>query len=163
MDDYEIFKQRMAALSGAIFLFGLAALFLMKTIFPAILVLIWITAIPAVLAEKGGRYGLWILTQAGIWLGGIPLLLETDFFFPGVLILAGMSALLVAIAPPDRLDRQHAVWLQERRERLEEFGKPKRKRDWQDLPLPPREDEDEMDDIHNDEPSAAGRSSQMRR
>lgn len=165
MDDYEIFKQRMAALSGAIFLFGLAALFLLKTIFPAILVLIWITAIPAVLAEKGGRYGLWILTQAGIWLGGIPLLLETGFFFPGVLILAGMSALLVAIAPPDRLDRQHAVWLQERRERLSESGKPKRKRDWQDLPLPPREDEDEDEavDSHDDEPSAAGSSSQMRR
>jgi hypothetical protein len=67
MDDYEAYKQRMAALSGAIFLFGLAALFLADAIFPAILLLIWVCAIPALIAEQGWKFGLWILLQMGCW------------------------------------------------------------------------------------------------
>ena len=147
MDDYEAYKQRMAALSGAIFLFGLAALFLADMIFPAILLLVWVTAIPAVIAEQGWKFGLWILLQIGIWLGGIPLLLATDLFFPGVLVLAGSSALLVAIAPPDRLDKQHQAWRAEHLARLAAGeGKAKRKREWQALPLPPADEDDQPDD-----------------
>jgi hypothetical protein len=155
MDDYELFKQRMAALSGAIFLFGLAALFLADAIFPAILVLILITAIPALIAEQGWRYGLWILLQMAIWLGGMPLLFTADMIFPGVLVLAGMSALLVAIAPPER--------------RSGGQGKRKRKRDWQDFPVPPVDDEIPGEAVYDDEieddiiqSAASGRSDRRR-
>jgi hypothetical protein len=167
MDDYELFKQRMAALSGAIFLFGLAALFLADAIFPAILVLILITAIPALIAEQGWRYGLWILLQMAIWLGGMPLLFTADMIFPGVLVLAGMSALLVAIAPPDQLDKQHQAWVQERRSGGQ--GKRKRKRDWQDFPVPPVDDEIPGEAVYDDEieddiiqSAASGRSDRRR-
>ena len=147
MDDYELYKQRMAALGGAIFLFGLAALFLADAIFPAILLLIFVTAIPALIAEQGWKYGGWILLQMGIWLGGIPLLLGIDLFFPGVLVLAGLSALLVAIAPPDQLDKQHQAWVEEHRALLAaNEGQAKRKRDWQEFPLPPADEEDDNDD-----------------
>jgi hypothetical protein len=147
MDDYEAYKQRMAALSGAIFLFGLAALFLADAIFPAILLLIWVSAIPVLISEEGWKYGLWILLQMGIWMGGIPLLLTMNLFFPGVLVLAGSSALIVAIAPPDRLDKQHQAWRAEHLARLAAGeGKAKRKREWQDLPLPPADEDDQQDD-----------------
>lgn len=153
MDEYEVYKQRMAALSGAIFLFGLAALFLADAIFPAILLLIFVTAIPVLIAEQGWKYGGWILLQMAIWLGGIPLLLTIDLFFPGVLVLAGLSALLVAIAPPDKLDKEHQAWRAEYRARLAAGeGKAKRKRDWQDFPLPPAdEDEDKVEDKVDDD------------
>ena len=149
MDDYELLKQRMGALSFAIFLFGVAALFLADAIFPAILPLIWLSLIPTVLAEQGGKYGLWILAQVGIWLGGLPLLLEMGMFFPGVLVLAGMSALLVAIAPPDKLDKEHQEWV--RRLKEGEVEKPKRQQTRGEFPLPPAAYEDE-DDVEDDEP-----------
>jgi hypothetical protein len=167
MDDYELFKQRMAALSGAIFLFGLAVLFLAGAIFPAILVLVLITAIPPLFAEHGWRYGLWILLQMGIWLGGLPLLVTADMIFPGVLVLAGLSALLVAISPPDQLEEQRQAWIQGRWP--EGQDKRKRKREWQDFPAPPADDEivDEAvydDDMENDiiRSTASGRSDRWR-
>jgi hypothetical protein len=153
MDEYEVYKQRMAALSGAILLFGLAALFLADAIFPAILLLTWVAAIPVLIAEQGWKYGLWILVQMGIWLGGIPLLLMVGLFFPGVLVLAGSSALLVAIAPPDRLDKEHQIWRAEHRARLAaREGKAKRKR----LPLPPADEYDEPDDEYDEDDTLSG-------
>ena len=133
-DDYSIFKERMAALSGAIFLFGLAGLFLVHAIWPGVMFLIWMTSVPVLLAEKGWRYGLWLVTQAALWLVGVPLLIQMGLIFPGVLFLAGTSALLVAIAPPEKLEAQHTAW---RREvAAQQKAKRKRKRG---LPLPPVE------------------------
>ncbi len=125
-DEYSIFKERMAALSGAIFLFGLAGLFLMDALWPGVLLLAWLAAIPALVAEKGWRYGVWLVIQAGLWLIGIPALLALDLIFPGVLILAGTSALLVAIAPPGKLDAQHQAW--QRAYYAQQKAKHKRKR-----------------------------------
>jgi hypothetical protein len=148
MDDYEAYKQRMAALSGAIFLFGLAALFLADAIFPAILLLIWVAAIPVLVSEEGWKYGLWILVQMGIWLGGISLLLTIGLFFPGVLVLAGLSALLVAIAPPDRLDKQHQAW---RAEHLARRAAREGKRKRIPIPLPPIDEDDDLPDLDEDD------------
>jgi hypothetical protein len=157
MDEYEVFKQRMAALSGAIFLFGLAALFLAHAIFPAILLLIWVAAVPVLIAEQGWKFGWWILLQMSIWMGGIPLLLTMNLFFPGVLVLAGSSALLVAIAPPDRLDKEHQIWREEHRARLAaRQGKAKRKRDWQAFPLPPVDEDEEPDDEYDEDGTLSG-------
>jgi hypothetical protein len=163
MDDYEAYKQRMAALSGAIFLFGLAALFLADAIFPAILLLIWVAAIPVLISEQGWKFGLWILLQMGIWMGGIPLVLTINQFFPGVLVLAGLSALLVAIVPPDRLDKQHQAWRAEYLARLAaDEGKVKRKREWQDFPLPPVDEDDQQDDDNDYDYTDATLSGVMR-
>lgn len=134
MDEYDLFRQRMAALSGAIFLFGLAALFWSGWVWPGILLVIWLTAVPVLLAEKGWRYGLWLLAQLAIWLGGFPLLMaRPQLLVPGLLVLAGISMLLVAIAPPDRLDARHAAWVRERRQ----CSRAKRKRE---RSLPPVEE-----------------------
>jgi hypothetical protein len=90
------------------------------------LLLILVTAIPVVITEEG-LLGIWILAQTAIWMGGIALLYTMHWLWPGVLVLAGISALLVAIAPPDNLkDRQ----VQARSARP---AKTKRKRD---IPLP---------------------------
>ncbi len=169
MDDYETFKQRMGALTGAILLFGLAALFLTGSVFPAILLLMWVSVIPVLIAEQGWKYGLWILAQIGIWMGGLYFLIEAGRIFPGVLILAGMSALLVAIAPPDRLDREHQRWVKQ----MKSGRGRKRKRVADDLGLPlPGLDEDDEDDeddddrewIEDDDDSAyAARSGHRRR
>jgi hypothetical protein len=161
MDDYEIFKQRMGALTGAILLFGLAALFLTNNVFPAILLLIWLSVIPVVLAEQGWKYGLWILTQVGIWMAGVFVLIEAGQIFPGVLILAGLSALLVAIAPPDRLDRERQRWVQEMRSG--QRGKRKRFSDDLALPLPTEDEDDEEPEWTDDDDSTYAARSGARR
>jgi hypothetical protein len=166
MDDYESFKQRMGALTGAILLFGLAALFLTGAVFPAILLLLWVSVFPVVLAEQGWKYGLWILVQVGIWMAGVFVLIETGQIFPGVLILAGLSALLVAIAPPDKLDRERQRWVREMR--AGKKGKRKRFADDLALPLPAEDEDDEIDDadpvwIDDEDDSAVGARSHARR
>lgn len=100
--------ERMGALSGAIFLFGLAILFALDLFWPGIFLLIWLTAAPVVLVEEGWRMGLWILAQMALYLGGLPLLIATDLIWPGIFALFGMSALLAALAPPSRLSRKQA-------------------------------------------------------
>jgi hypothetical protein len=41
---------------------------------------------------------------AGIWLIGLGLLFLFDFFWPGILILAGLSMIITALMPPVRRD-----------------------------------------------------------
>ena len=64
--------ERMGALSGALFLFGLAWLFLTNFFWPGIMYLVWLTAIPTLIAENGWGKGLWLSAQAGIYLIGLP-------------------------------------------------------------------------------------------
>jgi hypothetical protein len=133
--------ERIAGISGAIFLFGLALLIWLGAVWPGILLLILVTAIPVVIAEEG-LFGIWILAQAGLWMGGIALLVTLRWLWPGVLVLAGISALLVAIAPPDTFEEQA-----ERTRASRTAEKPKRKRD---MPLPhiaERLDEMDADDV----------------
>ena len=104
MDDLS--TERMAGVSGAIFLFGLAVLFMLGAFWPGILFVIWLTAIPILLAEEGWM-GLWILTQAGLWMGGIAVLVLVDWLMPGLFILGGLSALVFAVAPPERMEQMN--------------------------------------------------------
>lgn len=107
--------ERMGALSGAVFLIGLAALFYLDLFWPGILLLIWLTAAPAVLAEEGWRMGLWILAQMALYLVGLPLLIVSGLIWPGVLVLFGMSALLAALLPSSRPSHQPDVKLKRKR------------------------------------------------
>jgi hypothetical protein len=138
-DKYSNLQERLGALCGAIFLFGLAFLFRYDMIWPGILPLILITAMPLAILESGLWFGLWILVQTAIWLIGLPLLIMSDFIWPGILVLAGISALVVAIAPPDKLQAQGAA----RRHQRVAAEKSKRKRG---LPVPPSAIDDDPDD-----------------
>ncbi len=114
---------------GAVFLFGLAALFMMGFIWPGILILIWLTAVPILLVEQK-LLGLWIIAQTTIWLVGLPLALMAGAVWPGILVLAGFSALLTAVFHPSDLDRAN----QQRHAHRDAYReKSKRKRG---LPLP---------------------------
>lgn len=108
-------SDRMGALSGAVFLIGLAVLFYLDLFWPGILLLIWLTAAPAILAEEGWWKGLWILAQMGLYLLGLPWLIAIDLIWPGIFVLFGLSALLAALLPPDRPARQPDVKLKRKR------------------------------------------------
>lgn len=116
--------ERVSIFMGAVFLFGLAALFMMGFIWPGILILAWLTAIPILLVEQGWL-GAWVIVQMTIWLVGLPLAIMAGAVFPGILILAGASALLTAVFHPSDLDKAN----QQRRQ----GEKTKRKRS---MPLP---------------------------
>lgn len=144
--DHSNLQERLGALCGAIFLFGLAILFQYDLIWPGILPLILITAMPLAILESGLLFGLWLLTQTAIWLIGLPVLIVYDFIWPGVLVLAGLSALIVAMAPPDKLQAQGAA---QRPQRIAALTgqKSKRKRG---LPVPPPVQDDALDDDEAD-------------
>ena len=117
--------ERIVMFSSAFFLFGLALLFAINAFWPWILILSWVVSIPILIAGAG-RMGLWVSAQASIWLFGLGVLFATHMIWPGVLILAGLSTLLVAIVPPDRIEQS---------QRQSDKRKAKRKRD-AGLPLP---------------------------
>jgi hypothetical protein len=81
-------------LSGGIFLIGLGLLFLVPGlgIWPWILVVIACSQLPMSLARKQG----WMAWQGFVWMVGLALLFASGFFFPGILIVLGVSALLGA-------------------------------------------------------------------
>ena len=143
-DDPDALKQRLVAFSGAIFLFGFAFLVLINFIWPGLLLLIWFVSIPLLLAEKGFLYGLWLIAQATIWMIGLPFFLFTRMIWPGILVLSGMSALLVAIAPPDKLDQRHQRLMAERRLGRQMLQKRKR-----GLAVPPDTDRLVLRDDHD--------------
>ncbi len=117
--------ERVALFMAAMFLFGLAVLFMLNLVWPGILVLVWLTVIPILLVDQGWL-GLWVVAQMTIWMIGLPFLVATNFIFPGILVLAGASTLLTAIAHPSKLDEMN-----KQRRAME---KVKRKRT---LPVPP--------------------------
>ncbi len=144
MDDHHSkVQERLGALCGAIFLFGLAFLIRYDLFWRGILPLILITAMPLAILESGVVFGLWILAQTAIWLIGLPLLYMAHFLWPGILVLGGLSALLVAIAPPDKLQARGAA---ERPQRLAALSgqKVKRKRRLPDVDEADDEDEDTL-------------------
>ncbi len=114
-DDGSEMSERMGALSGAVFLIGLAGLFYLDLFWPGILPLIWLTAALAILAEEGWRKGLWILAQMGLYLLGLPWLIAANLIWPGIFVLFGLSALLAALLPPDRPPQQPGVKLKRKR------------------------------------------------
>lgn len=83
------------SLSGGLFLIGLGLIFLLPGfgIWPWILAVIGISQLPTNLARKRGWYG-W---QSCFWLVGLAILFATDIFWPGILILIGLSILLGAL------------------------------------------------------------------
>ena len=84
-------------LSGGLFLIGLGLIFLLKLpFFPAILAVIGASSILAGFATGRGWQGL----QGGLWLIGLFFLFYFNIFFPGILILIGVSALVGAVTRP---------------------------------------------------------------
>lgn len=146
-NNHAAMSERIGAFTGAFFLFGLAALFMTNTIWPGILVLFALTPIPILIHEEG-IFAFWIIAQATIWLLGLPLLISMGLVWPGVLMLAGSSALLVGIAPPDKLQATAHERRAQRRAGRKHKRDEKAKRE---LPLPVQ-DGDWIDD--EDEPRA---------
>jgi len=83
------------SLSGGLFLIGLGLIFLLPGlgIWPWILAVIGISQLPTNLARKRGWYG-W---QSCFWLVGLAVVFATGLFWPGILILIGLSVLLGAL------------------------------------------------------------------
>jgi len=80
-------------LSGGLLLIGVGLIFLFKMdLFPAILAVLGLSSILAGLATGRGWEGL----QGGLWLIGLFFLFQFDIFWPGILIVLGVSALIGA-------------------------------------------------------------------
>lgn len=81
--------------SGAIFMIGIGLIFLLHLdIFPWILFVFGAASFPKAFAHRGMMGGL----QGLVWLFGIAILALTDAWFPGILILIGVSSLLKAVS-----------------------------------------------------------------
>ncbi|MGC8786690.1 MAG: hypothetical protein ACP5Q1_04620 [Anaerolineae bacterium] len=84
-------------LSAGLLLIGLGVIFLLKlSLFPAILAVLGISSIAAGLATGRGWYSI----QSGLWLIGLFLLFQFQIFWPGILILIGVSTLIGALTRP---------------------------------------------------------------
>ncbi len=147
--------EQVAVFSGALFLFGLYALFATHLIFPGILFLLWLISVPILLVEEGWM-GVWISAQSTLWLLGLGFLLWAGILFPAVLLLAGFSALIVAVAPPDKVERHKFAWPFSML--VEQPEKQKAKRH---LPMPEQDEPEESDEIEYYE--EAGRRQQAGR
>lgn len=86
---------RYSALSGGIFLIGLGILLLVPglNIWPWILLVIAAAGLPAALAAQRG----WLGWQSFFWLTGLAVLFATGYFWPGIVILVGVSIVLGAL------------------------------------------------------------------
>ena len=86
-------------MSGGIFMIGLGVLFLVDEIsfWPWILVLIGITSLPSTIGRGDYSSGL----QSFLWMVGLALLFsQPGLFFPGILILTGISIMIGALERP---------------------------------------------------------------
>ena len=87
--------------SGGILLIGLGIIFLTNIdFFPAILVVIGLAGLPESVAQKG----FWAGIQSAVWLIGIAILFILDIFWPGILILIGLSMLAGGLVRPPMLE-----------------------------------------------------------
>ncbi|GIV81307.1 MAG: hypothetical protein KatS3mg051_0661 [Anaerolineae bacterium] len=68
----EDMSDRMGALSGAVFLIGLAVLFYLDLFWPGILPLIWLTAAPAIWPKRAGGRGCGFWRRWGYTCWGCP-------------------------------------------------------------------------------------------
>jgi len=106
---------RLVALSGAIACLGLAFGLVTWTPWPVVLlVVMWMASVPLLLAGLGWL-GVWLVVQGFLWLGGLAFMIATGTGFPGDvflggLILAGLSALIVALVPPTVAARHRSAW-----------------------------------------------------
>jgi hypothetical protein len=83
-------RRRSNDISGPVFFFGLVALFLTKSFWPGILLLLGITAFLSESAKGKPNDAL----QGLIFFGGLALLFWGGFFWPGILFLIGAMMLL---------------------------------------------------------------------
>jgi hypothetical protein len=115
-------KDAFHGMTGGIILIGIGIIFLANIdFFPAILVVIGLAGLPESVAQKG----FWAGIQSAVWLIGIAVLFVYDIFWPGILILIGLSMLAGGLVRPPGME-----------------GKRKR-----GLPLPlEADDEDDADD-----------------
>jgi hypothetical protein len=115
-------KDAFHGITGGIILIGIGIIFLANIeFFPAILVVIGLAGLPESVAQKG----FWAGIQSAVWLIGIAVLFVYDIFWPGILILIGLSMLAGGLVRPPGME-----------------GKRKR-----GLPLPlEADDEDDADD-----------------
>jgi hypothetical protein len=79
------------------FLIGVGLIFLLKMpFFPTILAVIGLSSILAGLATGRGWQGM----QGGVWLVGLFILFYYNVFWPGILIVLGVSVLIGALTRP---------------------------------------------------------------
>jgi hypothetical protein len=84
-------------LSGGLLLIGIGLIFLLRMpFFPTILAVLGLSSILAGFASGRGWQGV----QGSIWLVGLFFLFYFDIFWPGILIVAGVSALIGAVTRP---------------------------------------------------------------
>lgn len=108
-----ISKEKAGGMSGGIFLIGIGIIFWLNLdFFPWILVVIALAALPGNVVNESWPAAL----QELVWLIGLAVLFGTGTFWPGILILIGLSIIAGALAKPEIL--------QDKRKRGEE--KPKR-------------------------------------
>jgi hypothetical protein len=95
-------KDRWEEATGGIVLIGIGLIFLLELdFFPWILVVAGFASLPGSIAKEG----LWAGSQSFLWLVGIALLFAFDFFWPGILILAGLSTIAGALFKPPMLEK----------------------------------------------------------
>ena len=89
--------------SGGIILIGIGVfIWLNINWFPWFLVVIGLAGLPSSVA----REGLWAGLQGVIWLGGLAVLFATNMFWPGILILIGLSTIAGALARPPMFEKE---------------------------------------------------------
>ncbi len=92
-------------LSAGLFLIGLGLLFLLRIgIWPWILAVIGLASLPAARAAQRG----WLGYQSAFWLIGLTALFASGLFWPGILILLGLSVLLGGITHSGSAQGQNA-------------------------------------------------------
>lgn len=104
---------RLAALGVAVVCLGLA--FSLATGMPGVLLMMALASVSAALLVRQGWLGVWLLMLGGLWTAGFGLLAlngSTDLVSAGFmgLALTGLSALFVAIIPPQVAARRRAAW-----------------------------------------------------
>src|SRR6056297_884541 len=85
-------KQTAGSLTGGLILIGLAIIILVKDIafFPWILAVIGVAILPGSIIKEGWRHAL----TASSWLIGLALCFYFQIFWPGILILIGITLIL---------------------------------------------------------------------
>lgn len=108
-------RLRLAALAAGIACLGLAFGFV--TGMPGILMMLMflgaVVMVPLLVITQGWL-GLWLLALGGLWAMGLGTLLGGGFsradFGLSILVLMGLSALFIAIVPPQVAARRRAAW-----------------------------------------------------
>lgn len=111
-------KSALEGMGGGIFLVGLGVLFLVDSIsfWPWILVVIGLAGVPSSVANKG----LWAGMQGLVWMVGLAILFTNpSMFFPGILIVIGLSIIAGALFQPPAVKKSKDKRKPKNRARLE--------------------------------------------